>query len=136
MAAAKKSAKGSSDANEVDAFMRKLNHPLKAEMEAVRAIILGVNPEISEGIKWNAPSFRVKEYFATINLRKDEVLVILHLGAKVKDNSTSGLTINDPTGLLEWLSKDRAAVRFRDIKAIKTGKVAFMNVVRQWIAYL
>ncbi len=136
MAAAKKSAKGSSGANEVDAFMRKLNHPLKAEVEAVRAIILGVNPEISEGIKWNAPSFRRKEYFATINVRKDIVLVILHLGAKVKDNSTAGLTISDPTGLLEWLAKDRVAVKFRDMKAIKSNKAAFENIVRQWIAYI
>lgn len=136
MPATKKSVRGSSGANAVDEFMRKLDHSLKAELEAVRSIILGANPEISEGIKWNAPSFHLKEYFATINIRKDEVLVILHLGAKVKDNSTAGLKINDPVGLLEWLAKDRAAVKFRDMKAIKTGKAAFENIVRQWIAYL
>ena len=136
MTVAKKSVRGSSGANEVDEFMRKLDHPLKAELEAVRAIILGASPEISEGIKWNAPSFRLKEYFATINIRKEEVLVILHLGAKVKDNSAAGLKISDPTGLLEWLGKDRAAVKFRDMKAIKSSRAAFENIVRQWIAYL
>jgi hypothetical protein len=98
-----------------------------------RAIILGANPEISEGIKWNAPSFRIKEYFATINIRKDEILVILHFGAKVKDNSPAGLKINGPTGLL---AKDRAAVKFRDMKAIKSSRAALENVVRQWITYL
>jgi len=136
MATAKKPVRGSSGANEVDDFMRKLNHPLKAELEAVRALILGVDPKISEGIKWNAPSFRLNEYFATINIRKDEILVILHLGAKVKDNSTTGLTISDPTGLLEWLAKDRAAVKFHDMRAIKSGRAAFENIVRQWIAYM
>jgi hypothetical protein len=136
MATTKKSARVTSRASEVDEFMRKLEHPFKAEMEAVRAIILGASPEISEGIKWNAPSFRVKEYFATINIRKDEVLIILHLGAKVKDNSTAGLKINDPTGLLEWLAKDRAAVKFHEMKAIKSRKAAFEKIVRQWIAYL
>jgi hypothetical protein len=135
MTAAKKPVRGTSGANDVDEFMRKLDHPLKAELQAVRSIILGANPEISDGIKWNAPSFRLKEYFATINIRKDEVLVILHFGAKVKDNSTADLTISDPTGLLEWLSKDRAAVKFRDMKAIKSGKAAFENIVRQWITY-
>ena len=69
MATTKKSVKNSSGANEVDAFVQKLDHSLKAEIEAVRAIILGANPEISEGIKWNSPSFRVKEYFATIQKR-------------------------------------------------------------------
>lgn len=136
MAATKKTAKGSTGANEVDAFMQKLDHPLKKEFEAVRAIILGASSEISEGIKWNAPSFRVNEYFATFHLRKNEVLVILHLGAKVKGNSTAGLKINDPTDLLEWLAKDRAAVTFRDMKAIKSSKAAFDKIVRQWIAYL
>jgi len=130
MAAAKKSVKGASGANEVDEFMRKLNHPLKAELEVMRSIILGASPEIREGIKWNAPSF------PTINIRKDVVLVILHLGAKVKDNSTAGLTISDPTGLLEWLAKDRAAVKFLDMKAIKAGRAALEHIVRQWIAFM
>lgn len=130
MAAAKKSA------NEVEAFMQKLDHPLQKEFQAVRAIILGASPKISEGIKWNAPSFRVDEYFATFHLRKNEVFVILHLGAKVKDNSTATLAISDPNGLLEWLAKDRAAVKFRDMKAIKANKTAFEKIVRQWIAYL
>jgi len=136
MAAAKKPVKGASGANEVDEFMRKLDHPLKKELEAVRAIILGASPKISEGIKWNAPSFRITEYFATINIRKEEILIIFHLGAKVKDNSTAGLKISDPTGLLEWLAKERAAVKLRDIKAIKSNRAAFENIVRQWIVYM
>lgn len=134
MATAKQAARGEHGANEVDDFMRKLDHPLKAELGAVRSILLGVSPEIIEGIKWNAPSFRVQEWFATVNIRKDVVLVILHLGAKVKDNSTAGLTIRDPTGLLEWLAKDRALVKFPDMKAIQSGRKAFEGIVRQWIA--
>ncbi len=118
----------------VDEFLRKLDHPLRAALEAVRAVILGADARISEGIKWNAPSFRTGEWFATINVRKDEVLVILHLGAKVKDDSTAGMKITDPGGILEWLSGDRAAVRFRDLKAVSSGKEAFASIVRQWIA--
>jgi hypothetical protein len=133
MATTKKPAKGQTGANDVEDFMRNLDHPLKAELKAVCSIILGVNPEISEGLKWNAPSYHFKEYFATINIRKDVVLVILHLGAKVKDSSFAGLTISDPTGLLEWLGKDRAAVRFGDMNAIESGRAAFENIVRQWI---
>jgi RNA polymerase sigma factor (TIGR02999 family) len=120
--------------NEVDEFMRTLDHPLKPALEAVRSIILGVSPKISEGVKWNSPSFRVTEWFATINVRKDVVLVILHLGAKVKDNSTAGLTVDDPTGLIEWLAKERAAVTFTDANAVKAGRAAFEHILRQWIA--
>lgn len=51
---------------EVDAYMAKLEHPLKAELQAVRETIKGVNPGITEQIKWNAPSFSYRgEYLVT-----------------------------------------------------------------------
>jgi uncharacterized protein YdhG (YjbR/CyaY superfamily) len=37
--------------------MRDLDHPSKAEVRAVREIILAVDPRITEQVKWNAPSF-------------------------------------------------------------------------------
>lgn len=133
-AASKKATPSDSGTNEVDEFMRMLEHPLKPGLESVRSTILGVSPKITEGIKWNAPSFRVHEWFATINIRKDEVVVILHFGAKAKDNSTSGVTVNDPSGLLRWLAKERASVTFSDMKAIESGRAAFAKIVRQWFA--
>ena len=123
-------------ASEVDDFMRKLEHPLKAEIEAVRSIILGADPRIGEGIKWNAPSFRLEEYFATMNFRKGVLMVIFHQGAKVTAGSATGLAITDPAGLLEWLAKDRGAVTFRDMKGIRSNRAAFENIVRQWIAQM
>ncbi len=126
--------KARSGSDDVDDLLRTLDHPLKPALEAVRAVILGASLKISEGIKWNAPSFRTTEWFATINIRKDEVMVILHRGAKVKDDSSGGLSIRDPAGVLEWLAKERAAVRFRDLKAVQSGKAAFAGIVRQWIA--
>ena len=109
--AKKKSPKSTSQTDQaVDEFLRDLDHPLKKEIESVRQIILGVSPDIREGIKWNSPSFRTTEWFATLNLRakdgQERVWLILHLGAKVKDNA-KGMKIADPTGLLQWLGKDR-----------------------------
>jgi hypothetical protein len=49
----------------VDEFLRALDHPFKSEIETMRKIILGAHPTVSEGTKWNAPSFRTTEYFAT-----------------------------------------------------------------------
>ena len=123
--------------NEVDDFMQALDHPLKAELEAVRRLILGTDKTIAEGIKWNAPSFRVGEYFATANIRgKDAIQIVFHLGAKVKDGSTGGMDIDDPEGLLQWHAKERASLKFRDMKEIKANSGALKDIVRQWIAYL
>jgi uncharacterized protein YdhG (YjbR/CyaY superfamily) len=121
----------------VSAFLRELEHPLKQEIETVRQIILGVSPEIREGIKWNAPSFRTTEFFATINLRaRDRVRLILHTGAKVKDTSTKGLQIADPAGLLEWLARDRCLVTLGDGKEIQARRAALEAIVREWIGQL
>jgi len=121
----------------VDTFLASLDHPFKPEILALRQIILGADPSIAEGIKWNAPSFRTSEYFATFHLRaKDGVQVILHLGAKTRDDSTSGVSIADPESLLKWLAKDRASVKFRNLKDIDAKGAAFANVIRDWIKHV
>jgi uncharacterized protein YdhG (YjbR/CyaY superfamily) len=42
---------------EVNQFMEKLDHPFKAEVQMIREIIKNVDSEITEQIKWKAPSF-------------------------------------------------------------------------------
>ncbi len=129
--------RGSSAPENVETFLASLNHPFKEEILALRQIILGADPGIAEGIKWNAPSFRTSEYFATLHLRaKDGVQVILHLGAKTRDNSTSGVVIDDPDSLLEWLARDRASAKFRDLKDIDAKRSAFASVIRKWIKHV
>jgi hypothetical protein len=121
----------------VIAFLRELDHPLKQEIEAVRQLILGVSPEIREEIKWNAPSFRTTDHFATFNLRtKDRVRLILHTGAKVKDTATKGMKIADPEGLLEWLAKDRCLVTLSDGKDLQAQRAALEAIVREWLGQI
>jgi hypothetical protein len=122
---------------DVEIFLAALDHPLKPEILALRQIILAADPSITEGIKWNVPSFRTSEYFATMHLRaKDSVQVILHLGAKTRDTSITGIAIADPRSLLEWLAKDRASVTFRDLNDIDARQVAFTDIIRQWITHV
>jgi hypothetical protein len=121
----------------VDELMRTLEHPQKPAIEAVRASILGADRAIAEGVKWNAPSFRTTEYFATTNLReKKGVGVIFHLGAKVRKLPPGGVAIDDPAGLLKWLGKDRAMVVFTNLEDAKAKKAALVRIVRQWIVHV
>lgn len=124
-------------AGSVDAFMAALVHPFKAEIEQIRALILGVDPSIAEGIKWNAPSFRTSEYFATTNLRaKGGVGVILHLGARSRALPAGGIAIGDPERLLSWLAPDRAVVTFRSAEELQAKAIAFQGILREWITYV
>lgn len=121
----------------VDAFMAQLEHPFKANIETIRTIMRSVDPSVSEGIKWNAPSFRTAEYFATLNLRaKAGVGIILHLGAKVRDLPAGGLAIADPGKLLTWLGKDRASVTFNGSDDLDAKKAALQALLREWIEYV
>lgn len=120
----------------VDAFMERLEHPRKAEIAALRAIILSADPRIAEGVKWNAPSFALADHFATLKLRPEAtVQVVLHTGARVRPNPTA-MRIDDPAGLLAWATPDRAVVTFADMAAIQAGQAAFVAALRQWIAQL
>lgn len=132
---ATKKQKMPADSDEVTEFMRTFEHPLKAEIEAVRALILDADTSIGEGIKWNAPSFCVQEYFATIHIKNTKaVQIILHLGAKAR--ASKDFTIEDPNGLLEWLGKDRASVKFNELETIHANAAAFSSIVSQWIKHL
>ena len=121
----------------VDQFMAALQHPFKAEIETLRRAILAADSSIAEGIKWNVPSFRTTEYFATTHLRaKAGVGLVLHLGAKARELPSGGLVIADPGKLLTWLGEDRAIVEFRTTQDVENGIPALQAVLRDWIRYL
>ncbi len=121
----------------VDALLKALRHPGGEAVQALRALILEVDPAILEGVKWNAPSFRTREYFATTNLRiKGGTGVVLHFGAKVRKVAGSSASIKDPQKLLNWVAKDRATVNFTDMDDLVTKKKAFQAILRQWITYV
>lgn len=130
-------AKPSDTAAAVDAFMAGLDHPHAAQVQALRELILGVSPSVAEGVKWNAPSYRTTDYFATTNLRaKKGIGLILHLGAKVRELPAGTMAIADPEGLLTWLAKDRAAVEFTGATDLAAKASALREVLAQWIAHV
>lgn len=112
-------------------------HPLHKEMEATRLIILGVSPSITEGVKWNAPSFRTdKDWFATIHIReKKRVQLILFVGVK-KRPDFKPFKLSDPNGLVKWLAEDRALVTLGAGRDIPDNRKALEAIVRSWIKHL
>ncbi|MBK8286239.1 MAG: DUF1801 domain-containing protein [Ahniella sp.] len=121
----------------VNVFMAALTHPDKTLIQAIRSTVLACDPDVREGIKWNAPSYRTHEYFATTNLReKSGVGMILHLGAKVRAMPAGSLVIDDSDRLLRWLAVDRASVVFKDLAEFEAHREAFVLILRQWIQHL
>ncbi|MGW3418304.1 DUF1801 domain-containing protein [Streptomyces phaeochromogenes] len=119
---------------EVDQFMAALDHPQKETIEYLRAAVLGSDPGITEHVKWKAPSFlRGGEDRVTFQLRaKKGVQLIFHRGARVKDDRAD-FRFSDESGLLAWLSSDRATVIFQDLDEAKANEEAFVTLVRSWV---
>jgi len=124
-----------SDHEQVVEFIKNSDHPLKGVMEAVREIILNADPEITEHVKWNAPSFCFQsEDRVTLNLHSGEyILIVFHRGAKAKDRQGNSPLFEDPTGLLEWITHDRASVKLYTIQDVNTKKDRLGKVVNWWI---
>ena len=84
-------------------------------------------------MKWNSPSYRTTEWFATINTHGPRSLrLILHAGAK----KGATMTVPDPKGLLKWLGPDRALVEFESLDDLETKAAALKVLVKVWIKQL
>lgn len=115
------------DTATVETWMTALKHPLKTEAELVRSIIKKAGKELTERIKWNAPSYFYKEDLLTFNFGDPKCLrIIFHHPGIVK--------IKSP--LLEGDYKDRRIVYMADATAIKKNKKEFENIIRQSIALM
>jgi len=132
----KKSKDAASDPDAVERYLKALAHPLKAEIEAVRRIILKADARVTEGIKWNVPSFHAGEWFATFDFRSKEwIQIVFHRGAKVKFVGDSRY-VKDARGILKWIANDRCTVKFVSKKDVESKAAALAAVVAEWVENL
>ncbi|UPT67080.1 MAG: DUF1801 domain-containing protein [Sphingobacteriales bacterium JAD_PAG50586_3] len=108
-----------------DELMAVTDHPLKAEVEALRIIIKNANSKIAERVKWNAPSYYYIEDMAAFNLRQTKFVQLILIFPK-------GL-LKDDYGILLGDWKDRREARFTDMADVKAKKEALEKVVNDWI---
>ncbi len=118
----------------VTALLDASKHPLRAEIDALRAIILSADGSIVEGVKWNAASFRTTDWFATLNGPRQvkEPMIILHAGAKAKGLDLKD-RIPDPDGLIKWLGNERGQIVLKDADDIKRKSPVLKALVKRWI---
>lgn len=112
-------------------------HPLRKELDLLRSLILGADPRVEEGVKWNTASYRTTEWFATLNGPKHvkAPMVILHAGAKAKGIVLKD-RITDPEGLWNWMGNDRAQIVLKDLEDIASKRTVLRSILRSWIALL
>jgi hypothetical protein len=111
---------------EVDKFLKAKKHPLTAEIQKVREIILQSDDKVVEVIKWSSPTFMYKGNIASFYMNaKGFVSLMFHKGAMIKDSG----------GLLEGEGKESRVARFSDLKDIERKKKALQTLIRNWIKF-
>jgi len=129
-----------SEPDKVDAYIKRLKHPLKDVVVSLRKIILEADPGIGEEIKWNAPTYfytgameksdpkLYKRYLIVFNLfKKDCIRLVFWGGAKVKDKS----------GFLQggYLDGHRLAL-FHSLDDVKSNKKRLLNALKEQLKHL
>ncbi len=124
------------DSEQVTAHINKLSPEIAPVVEHIRQMVLSIDTEISERIKWNNPSFYYKgemkpfdpkEYkreIAVFNLFKKRIMLVFPSGAK----------INNASGLLEGDYKDgRRLIIFKNLIDVKSKEKSLRNIVKDWL---
>ena len=130
---ASKSSTATADSEAVERYMATLVHPLKSEVEMLRQIILKADARISEGVKWNAPSFYCGDWFATFDLRSMAwVQIVFHHGAKAKVRPERP-RLEDAEEIVKWITNDRCVARFVSGADVAAKARALTRVVAGWV---
>lgn len=117
-------------------FLDEQKHPFRKEIEQLRNIILSVNPDLIENIKWNGPNYCFNnEDRITMRIQPPtkQVQLIFHRGAK-KQMQPKDKLISNNSKMLVWKENDRAIVTFKNIHDIENGKAELTDIVTEWIS--
>lgn len=131
-----KPARAATDSEAVERYMVALVHPLKSEVETLRQIILKADARISEGIKWNAPSFYCGDWFATFDLRSMAwVQIVFHRGVKAKPPQERPRP-EEAEKIVKWITNDRCVARFISRADVAAKTPALTRLVAAWVRSL
>lgn len=123
----------------VTEYINSTDVQFKHTIELLRGIFLNADPEISEHIKWNSPSFyyngQMKEFnakgykrdLAVINLHRGKILIVFPTGNKI--DKETGLKGKDyPDG--------RKIVEILDLEDAQNKTESLTKGIKNWIAQI
>lgn len=123
----------------VTQHIENLPKDIQPAVEYLRQVILSIDNEIAEHIKWNSPAFYFsgemkafdpKEYkrdILVMNLRKDKIMCVLPTGMTIKKNIE----------LLEGNYSDgRKMIHFANLDDIKTKENKLKETIQEWLSLI
>ena len=121
----------------VTEFLDDLDETRRVQVQQLRDIILKVNQNLGEHIKWNSPSYVLDgEDRVTFNIKNKQQLVklVLHMGATRVEDKKGEPVMKDDAGLIEWNSDIRGVITFQDADDVESKKIAVAKILGDWLA--
>lgn len=116
-------------------FLNDLDAAKREEVTFLRRLILALDPELTERIKWNAPSYALNGADRiTFGMNKVGItMLVLHLGTTRKETPAAPPVMQDNTGLVEWKSDIRGIMAFADFAEIQRRAAEIADVLGRWL---
>ena len=121
----------------VDEFLAAQSPERRADVGALRVLVLEAEPRLSEIVKWNSPNYVLDGVDRlTINAAgKGPVRLILHFGTgRAEDTAAAPAFAGDPEGLLTWHSNIRASLALPQAAELAAKREAILELIRAWLA--
>lgn len=125
------------DSQLVTKHIGKLPKSIQPAIAYLRQVMLSIDKEIAEHIKWNSPAFYFagemnafdpKEYkrdILVMNLRNNKIMCVLPTGMNIRNN----------TRLLEGNYTDgRRIIYFKDLDDIKLKEQQLKDTILEWLS--
>lgn len=109
----------------VDTWFKTYDNPQAQLVQQVRSLVLDASPEVTEAIKWQAPTFMYRGNIASFYPKtKQHVSLMFHQGA----------SLPDPDGLLEGRGDTSRVAKFLDADDLAAKADALQALIRAWVS--
>lgn len=104
-----------------------------AIVDHLRALASVAAPDVTEHIKWNAPSFCLggEDRITLGTSPKGAVRVVLHRGAKMKDSDD--FAFEAPAALVRWPAPDRGVMEFETKSDVENWTDEIDDIFHRWM---
>jgi hypothetical protein len=120
----------------IEEFLNDLNGDKRAQVDAIRELILDLGFELEESIKWNAPNYNYKDVdritFNTMN-KEGKIKLVLHFGTDRKENKKGEPVIKNTPDFVFWNSDIRATLTFDSEDDVKEKKADLKELLTKWL---
>lgn len=112
-------------------------HPLHELIDELREIILSIDPEIGEQVKWNSPAFFYSgemKAFDPKEYKRDIVVFNLHKPDQVLLIFPAGASLKRCIHLLEGSYPDsRKSLLFKSMNDVNLKRHALIEAITEWL---